>query len=139
MKPGESQKVEFSLSEDAFSYYDVDQVSFVVDEGSYDISVGFSADELLLKEEVVIKKSTGLQSDIFVDKTYLLPTVVEAGESVNISFGIVAKADVYNTSGVLKANLYNTDRIPTTGLTQGMYVVHMCVNDKKINGKFIVK
>ncbi len=139
LKPGESQKVEFSLSEDAFSYYDVDQVSFVVDEGSYDISVGFSADELLLKEEVVIKKPTGLQSDIFVDKTYLLPTVVEAGESVNISFGIVAKADVYNTSGVLKANLYNTDRIPTTGLTQGMYVVHMCVNDKKINGKFIVK
>ena len=55
LKPGESQKVEFSLSEDAFSYYDVDQVSFVVDEGSYDISVGFSADELLLKEEVVIK------------------------------------------------------------------------------------
>ena len=46
---------------------------------------------------------------------------------------------MYNTSGVLKANLYNTDRIPTTGLTQGMYVVHMCVNDKKINGKFIVK
>ena len=81
----------------------MDQASFVVDEGSYDISVGFSADELLLKEEVVIKKPTGLQSDIFVDKTYLLPTVVEAGESVNISFGIVAKADVYNTSGVLKA------------------------------------
>ena len=33
LKPGESQKVEFSLSEDAFSYYDVDQASFVVDEG----------------------------------------------------------------------------------------------------------
>ena len=103
--------------------------------GAYYITSGI----LDVKEEVVIKKPTGLQSDIFVDKTYLLPTVVEAGESVNISFGIVAKADVYNTSGVLKANLYNTDRIPTTGLTQGMYVVHMCVNDKKINGKFIVK
>ena len=139
LKPGESQKVEFLLSEDAFSFYDVDQTSFVVDEGNYNISIGFSSGDLPLKEEVTVKKTTGVELVVAADKVYLLPTVVRAGEPVTIGLGVVSKVDVYNTSGVLKSSFYNTDCIQTDGLSQGMYLVQMNTGEKSVNGKFIVK
>ena len=139
LKPGESQKVVFNLSDDAFSYYDVDKTSFVLDEGNYNISIGFSSGELPLKEEVTVKHTTGIGSIVTADKVYLLPTVVEAGSPVTICSGIVSKVDVYNTSGILKASFHYTDHIPTNGLSQGMYLVQMCEGEKSVNGKFIVK
>jgi beta-glucosidase len=139
LKPGESQKVVFNLSDDAFSYYDVDKTSFVLDEGNYDISIGFSSDELPLKEEVTVKHTTGIGVTVTADKVYLLPTVVEAGHPVTICSGIVSKVDVYNTSGILKASFHYTDHIPTNGLSQGMYLVQMYDGEKSVNGKFIVK
>lgn len=119
LKPGESQKVVFNLSDDAFSYYDVDKTSFVLDEGNYNISIGFSSDELPLKEEVTVKHTTGIGSTVTADKVYLLPTVVEAGSPVAICSGIVSKVDVYNTSGILKASFHYTDHIPTNGFSRG--------------------
>lgn len=139
LKPGESQKVVFNLTEDAFSYYDVDKTSFVLDEGDYNISIGFSSADLPLKEEVTVKTTTGTGSAVTADKVYLLPAVVEAGTPVTICAGQMSKVDVYNTAGFLKASLYHTDHIPTTGLSQGMYLVQMCEDEKVVNGKFIVK
>lgn len=139
LKPGESQKIEFNLTESAFSYYDVDKTSFVVDDGVYIISIGFSSDELILKEEVNVKNATGLEPVAVTDNVVLFPTIVEAGELVEICSGTVYRADVYTTTGTLKATHFDTDCIPTTGLPRGMYIVRLNVSDKNQCGKFIVK
>ncbi|WP_455584188.1 glycoside hydrolase family 3 C-terminal domain-containing protein [Bacteroides sp.] len=139
LAPGESKKVVFYLKEDAFSYYDVDATSFVLDEGDYDISIGFSSAELPLKEEITIKGATGIESIVSGSKMILIPTVVESGESVAISSGVASKVDIFNTSGILKASFCDTDHIPTVGLSRGMYLVRMNIGVNHTNGKFIVK
>lgn len=139
LKSGETQAVTFLLQADAFSYFDTDKTAFVVDEGDYNLSIGFSSEELPLKEEVHVKNTTGLEPMAADDKTILLPTVVEAGKPVRICSGVASAVEVYTTSGALKANYRNTDYIPTTGLSQGMYLVQMSINEKTRQGKFIVK
>lgn len=52
LKPGESRRLEVTLDEEAFAFFDMDSKRFVVEPGDYTISVGNSSDNLTLKSTV---------------------------------------------------------------------------------------
>ena len=52
LKPGETKRVELTLDKDAFAYYDVMQERFVVEPGTFTISVGGSSANLPLKQDI---------------------------------------------------------------------------------------
>ncbi len=52
LKKGESKRLKVSLDADAFSYYNMDQHKFVVENGDYAIMVGGSSGALPLKQTI---------------------------------------------------------------------------------------
>ncbi len=52
LKPGESAKVEITLDEDAFAYYDMNKHDFIADSGEYTIFIGASARDIRLTETI---------------------------------------------------------------------------------------
>lgn len=52
LKKGESKRLKVKLDADAFSYYNMDQHQFVVENGDYAIMVGGSSDALPLKQTI---------------------------------------------------------------------------------------
>lgn len=139
LKPGETETVTLYLPEDAFSYFDIDKGTFVMDEGGYEIGLGFSSKDLILKQEVTVKTPTDIGAITANNCFRLVPAVVKPGESVTIESGPASVVSVYNTSGTLKSYYRNTRIIPTVGLVQGMYLVCADIDNKHMNGKFIVK
>jgi len=52
LKAGETKKVEVSLDKRAFQYYDPDKKQWILEPGKFEILVGSSSDNILLKEQV---------------------------------------------------------------------------------------
>lgn len=52
LKSGETKTVTVTLPRDAFSYYDISTEKFVVEPGDFDIWVGASSDNILLKQQI---------------------------------------------------------------------------------------
>lgn len=52
LKAGESKNVEVTLDERAFAYYNPDKKQWVVDPGKFEIMVGPSSDQILMKEQI---------------------------------------------------------------------------------------
>lgn len=138
LEPGESKTVTMFLSPEAFSYYDVDKTAFVMEDGFYEISLGFSSHELILKKDLDAVKPSNLNSIGVLDGT-LIPSVVKAGELITITSGKVDHINVYDIAGKLTAYYKDTDTICTKGFSQGLYLTCINTNGKKVNGKFIVK
>lgn len=55
LEPGEEKEIEFTLDSRAFAYYEVDIKDWYVEEGEYEILVGKSSREILLRETVNMK------------------------------------------------------------------------------------
>lgn len=66
LKPGETKTVTFSLDGRAFSYWNETVHDWFVESGCYEIQIGRSAEELILKREVELK------SEKILPKTYTL-------------------------------------------------------------------
>lgn len=60
LEPGEEKEIEFTLDRRAFAYYEVDIKDWYVEEGEYEISVGKSSREILLRETVNMKATRRL-------------------------------------------------------------------------------
>jgi len=56
LKPGESKTVEFLLSRDAFSYWNPDTKAWQLDPGTFEIQIGASSRDILLRENVELKR-----------------------------------------------------------------------------------
>lgn len=55
LEPGEEKEIEFTLDSRAFAYYEVDIKDWYVEEGEYEILVGKSSREILLRETVNLR------------------------------------------------------------------------------------
>lgn len=55
LKSGESKSVEFSLTADAFKYYDAEVHDWVLEAGEFEIMVGNSSDNILLTRKITIE------------------------------------------------------------------------------------
>jgi len=52
LKPGETKRVEVSLDQRAFQYYNPDKKQWVLEPGEFEILVGSASDNILLKQQV---------------------------------------------------------------------------------------
>jgi len=55
LKAGESRSIKMILKKDDFTYYDVNTKEFIIDEGMYNIMMGFSSRDIKLRKTVQIK------------------------------------------------------------------------------------
>lgn len=138
LEPGESKTVTLFLSKDAFSYFDIDKTAFVMEDGLYEVSLGFSSRELVLKKDLNAENPASVSSTHITD-CRLIPSAVKAGESIRISSGVARRVNVYNITGTSQAYFENTGVIHTHGFSQGIYIAYMDINKEKISRKFIVK
>ncbi|MCF7803617.1 MAG: glycoside hydrolase family 3 C-terminal domain-containing protein [Candidatus Marinimicrobia bacterium] len=54
LNPGESKNVEIMLDTDAFQYYDVNNKTWTLEPGEFDIRVGRSSENIILREKITI-------------------------------------------------------------------------------------
>ena len=54
LNPGETKHVELQLGKDAFSYYDIEQKDFAVQDGMYEIQAAASSRDIRLSVEVLL-------------------------------------------------------------------------------------
>ncbi len=138
LEPGETQMLTMYLPKDAFSYFDADKDAFVVDEGKYELSLGFSSKDIRLTGETTVKDRTSLKT-LSTTSAGLRPSIVNMGEPVTIGAGIASDIRIYDPSGMLRSHQKNSEIIATHSLSRGMYIAHMNIADQKINGKFLIK
>jgi len=141
LEPGEEQTVSMTLPKDAFSYYSVENKSFVVDNGNYKIELGTSSKDIKLSANAVINYVATSVSEISSVKknNHLIPSVVKAGDKIKIGIGIAEKLIIYNMNGQIVDNYKNTEQIGTEKLKPGVYLVFYSVNKIVYKEKFIIK
>ena len=138
LEPGQTKTVTMYLSEDDFSFFDVNETAFVLDKGLYEISLGFSSRNLVQKQNIIVNDNTSVGSTI-AERIRLVPTIVKSGEPVRIKNGRPLYVSVYNVSGTLISNSRNTEIIDTTGFENGIYIAHLHMDETIVKEKFIVK
>ncbi|GKX67227.1 hypothetical protein rsdtw13_24850 [Clostridium sp. TW13] len=85
LKPNEEKEITFTLNKRAFAYYNVDINDWYVEDGDFEILVGKSSEDILLKEKVIVKSTTSLK------KTYTLNSLL--GDILNDQRGKDVLAD----------------------------------------------
>lgn len=55
LRPGESKKITFTISESDFAYYNVDAGRWVANNGSYEIEIGSSSRDIRLNAPIILK------------------------------------------------------------------------------------
>lgn len=85
LKPNEEKEITFTLNKRAFAYYNVNINDWYVEDGDFEILVGKSSADILLKEKVIVKSTTQLK------KTYTLNSLL--GDILNDQRGKDVLAD----------------------------------------------
>lgn len=55
LQPGESQEVKFSLSKEAFQYFDEQKNKWTLEPGTFSIMIGSASDKICVQKEIIIK------------------------------------------------------------------------------------
>ena len=141
LAPEEEQDVTLYLSKDAFSYYDVNRKSFVVDNGEYNIELGFSSRDIKLKSNIEINDTSSAIEQVQAgnENTNLIPSVVKQGEKIRIAQGVVSELNIFDLTGQVLSKQMNTCSIDTSGLKKGAYLALYKVEQEIHTGKFIVE
>lgn len=71
LQPGEEKTVTFVLGKRAFAYYNVDIKDWYVESGEFEILVGKSSKDIVLKEIVNVKASTEIKKTFTRNSTFL--------------------------------------------------------------------
>ena len=88
------------LSKDAFSYYDVNRKNFVVDNGEYNIELGFSSRDIKLKDQTQINVVSAIdEARQDTEKGNLIPSVVKQGEIIRIAQGCASELNFFDLTG----------------------------------------
>jgi len=141
LQPDEEQIVNMMLPKDAFSYYSVENKSFVVDNGNYKIELGASSKDIKLSVDATIGYVASSIPEIYFEKNdnHLIPSIVKAGDKIKIGIGVADKLIIFDVSGQMIGSYTNTNLIETAKLKQGIYLVHYSVNKISYKEKFILK
>ncbi|MGE1128909.1 beta-glucosidase family protein [Bacillus wiedmannii] len=71
LAPGEVKNIEFTLEKRAFAYYNTDIKDWYVESGEFEILVGKSSEEILLKETIHVKSTTIIKKKFTRNSTLL--------------------------------------------------------------------
>lgn len=140
LQPNEEQTRTIRLAKDAFSYYSVGDHHFVVDNGIHKIELGTSSRDIKISSEVLID-ATASTTKVIHDKkyNYLTPTSVQAGEEIRLRTGMADTITIYDVSGQIVKNDFNTNVIETNMFQPGIYLVEYRMDKASYNEKFIIQ
>jgi beta-glucosidase len=140
LEPGQEKTVTMNLEKEAFSYYSTEDKDFVVDNGQFNIELGFSSRDIKQNANIAIDNAAN-DKEVKIDnpKANLIPSIVERGEEIRIERDDVSAFQVYNLSGHNVLRETNTNIIDTITLRTGLYLVRYTVKNESFAGRFIVK
>lgn len=135
------KKVRFVFPDlDAFSYYDVNRKNFVVDNGEYNIELGFSSRDIKLKDQTQINVVSAIdEAHQDTEKGNLIPSVVKQGEIIRIAQGCASELNIFDLTGQMLLKQIDKCTIDTSYLKKGAYLALYKIDEKFHTGKFIVE
>lgn len=140
LAPNETKTVTMTLTKDDFSYYSVQNKSFVVDNGNYKVELGVSSRDIKTVTDVSVNYvSSTPKLKVEKKNSKLIPSVVKAGETIKISAGTARRIEIFSVSGQCISTFENTDLIETKELKKGNYFVRFQIENDIFSEKFIVK
>lgn len=140
LAPNETKTVTMTLTKDDFSYYSVQNKSFVVDNGNYKLELGVSSRDIKTVTDVSVNYvSSTPKLKVEKKNSKLIPSVVKAGETMKISAGTARRIEIFSVSGQCISTFENTDQIETKELKKGNYFVRFQIENDTFSEKFIVK
>ncbi len=140
LAPSETKTVTMTLTKDDFSYYSVQNKSFVVDNGNYKVELGVSSRDIKTVTDVSVNYvSSTPKLKVEKKNSKLIPSVVKAGETIKISAGTARRIEIFSVSGQCISTFENTDLIETKELKKGNYFVRFQIENDTFSEKFIVK
>jgi beta-glucosidase len=140
LAPNETKTVTMTLTKDDFSYYSVQNKSFVVDNGNYKVELGVSSRDIKTVTDVSVSYvSSTPKLKVEKKNSKLIPSVVKAGETIKISAGTARRIEIFSVSGQCISTFENTDLIETKELKKGNYFVRFQIENDTFSEKFIVK
>lgn len=140
LEPEEEKFVTLYLSKDAFSYYDVNRKNFVVDNGEYNIELGFSSRDIKLKDQTQINVVSAIdEARQDTEKGNLIPSVVKQGEIIRIAQGCASELNIFDLTGQMLLKQIDKCTIDTSYLKKGAYLALYKIDEKFHTGKFIVE
>lgn len=140
LAPNETKTVTMTLTKDDFSYYSVQNKSFVVDNGNYKVELGVSSRDIKTVTDVSVNYvSSTPKLKVEKKNSKLIPSVVKAGETIKISAGTARRIEIFSVSGQCISTFENTDQIETKELKKGNYFVRFQIENDTFSEKFIVK
>ena len=120
LEPEEEKFVTLYLSKDAFSYYDVNRKNFVVDNGEYNIELGFSSRDIKLKDQTQINVVSAIdEARQDTEKGNLTPSVVKQGEIIRIAQGCASELNIFDLTGQMLLKQIDKCTIDTSYLKKG--------------------
>ncbi|MBN2766367.1 MAG: glycoside hydrolase family 3 C-terminal domain-containing protein [Paludibacteraceae bacterium] len=138
--PNETKTVTMTLTKDDFSYYSVQNKSFVVDNGNYKVELGVSSRDIKTVTDVSVNYvSSTPKLKVEKKNSKLIPSVVKAGETIKISAGTARRIEIFSVSGQCISAFENTDLIETKEIKKGNYFVRFQIENDTFSEKFIVK
>ncbi|HOJ92607.1 MAG TPA: glycoside hydrolase family 3 C-terminal domain-containing protein [Dictyoglomaceae bacterium] len=69
LEPGEEKEVVFELSKRAFAYYNVDIKDWYVETGEFEILIGKSSRDIVLRDKVFVKSTTKIKKHYHINST----------------------------------------------------------------------
>ena len=140
LEPDEEQTITLYLTKDAFSYYDVNRKNFVVDNGDYNIELGFSSRDIKLKGQAQIQvESAIVPVENHTETGNLIPSVVKQGEKIRLAQGCASELNIYDLTGQMLMKQIDQCTIDTSYLKKGAYLALYKVDERMHTGKFIVE
>lgn len=140
LEPDEEQTITLYLTKDAFSYYDVNRKNFVVDNGDYNIELGFSSRDIKLKGQAQIQvESAIVPVESHTETGNLIPSVVKQGEKIRLAQGCASELNIYDLTGQMLMKQIDQCTIDTSYLKKGAYLALYKVDERVHTGKFIVE
>ena len=70
LKPGEEKIIKIELAKDSFEYYNTESRKWAIEEGTYEIQVGKSSEDIVLKDRITIKSQDADIKAKYSDKYY---------------------------------------------------------------------
>lgn len=70
LKPGEEKIVKIELAKDSFEYYNTELKKWAIEEDKYEIQVGKSSEDIVLKDRITIKSQDAVVKTKYSDKYY---------------------------------------------------------------------
>ncbi|MGL5692753.1 MAG: glycoside hydrolase family 3 C-terminal domain-containing protein, partial [Peptostreptococcaceae bacterium] len=104
LEPGEEKEVKFELNKRSFAYYNVDISDWYVESGDFEILIGKSSKDIVLKEMIRVNSTVEIKT--IVNKNTALGDIAHLPEVQEIMNAMIQNLGGGDTSGLGEGNMF---------------------------------